>query len=145
LTGQPLEPVLAATAAGQCAGHLGAGHIRVIRSFWHQLPARVEPEKQQSAEADLAELGEQHRPDELAKLAAVMTDCLVPDGVFSDADRARRRALILGRQDADGMSPITGTTTPSGCWTTTETPTTPTTPTTTILRNSGEIVGPSAQ
>jgi Domain of unknown function (DUF222) len=31
-----------------------------------------------------------------------------PDGDFSDVDRARRRHLILGRQQADGMSTISG-------------------------------------
>jgi hypothetical protein len=112
LTGEPLDPVLAATAAGQRAGHLGAGHIRVIRSFWHQLPQRVEPEKRRSAEADLAELGEKHRPDELAALARVLTDCLNPDGDFSDVDRARRRTVVLGNQDIDGMTPINGWLTP---------------------------------
>jgi hypothetical protein len=112
LIGEPLEPVLAATAAGQRAGHLGAGHILVIRSFWHQLPERVKPEKRQSAQADLAELGAHHRPDELTKLATVMTDCLNPDGNFSDVDRARRRTLILANQDLDGMSAVTGWLTP---------------------------------
>ena len=32
-----------------------------------------------------------------------------PDGDYSDADRARRRALTTGKQQADGMSKISGT------------------------------------
>ncbi|MEE6180088.1 DUF222 domain-containing protein, partial [Mycobacterium sp. 050134] len=39
-------------------------------------------------------------------------DWLHPDGDFSDAERARRRAITLGRQDADGMSPLSGLLTP---------------------------------
>ena len=31
-----------------------------------------------------------------------------PDGEFSDIDRARRRHLIIGKQEADGMSKIRG-------------------------------------
>ncbi len=33
ITGEPLEPVLPATAAAQRAGQIGAGHVAVIRSF----------------------------------------------------------------------------------------------------------------
>src|SRR5437764_6759185 len=38
LNGEPLEPVLAATAAAQRNGDLGAGHVAVIRGFMHRLP-----------------------------------------------------------------------------------------------------------
>jgi Domain of unknown function (DUF222) len=31
-----------------------------------------------------------------------------PDGDFSDVDRARRRGLTIGKQQADGMSKISG-------------------------------------
>src|SRR5277367_6856093 len=44
ITGEPLQPVLAATAAAQRAGHLGAGHVAVIRGFWHRLPDAVDIE-----------------------------------------------------------------------------------------------------
>src|ERR1700761_9177041 len=35
-------------------------------------------------------------------------DCLNPDGDFTDVDRARRRGVTIGKQDIDGMSPISG-------------------------------------
>src|SRR5438309_126220 len=38
LSGEPLEPVLPATAAAQREGTLGAGQVVVIRRFHHQLP-----------------------------------------------------------------------------------------------------------
>src|ERR1700722_8993119 len=112
LTGEPLEPVLPATAAAQRNGDLGAGHVAVIRGFVHRLPDFVDIETRATAEAQLARLAGEYRPDELAKLADKLTDCLNPDGDFTDHDRARRRGLTIGRQDIDGMSPISGYLTP---------------------------------
>ena len=112
LNGEPLPPVLPATAEAQRNGDLGAGHVAVIRSFLHRLPDVVDIETRHKAEAQLARLAAEHRPDELAKLADKLTDCLNPDGDFSDDDRARRRGITIGRQDIDGMSPITGYLTP---------------------------------
>ena len=112
LNGEPLEPVLPATAAAQRNGDLGAGHVAVIRSFFHRLPDFVDIETRVKAEAQLARLSLEHRPDELAKLADKLTDCLNPDGDFTDIDRAKRRGIVLGKQDIDGMSPITGYLTP---------------------------------
>jgi Domain of unknown function (DUF222) len=112
ITGEPLEPVLPATAAAQRAGDLGAAHVAVIRGFVHRLPDFIDMETRAVAEAQLARLGAQHRPDELSKLADKLTDCLNPDGNFTDDDRARRRGITIGRQDVDGMSSLTGWLTP---------------------------------
>ena len=112
VTGEPLPPLLAATAEAQRAGEIGDGHVAVIRGFWHRLPDFVDVETRQKAEAQLARLGSEHRPDELSKLADKLTDCLNPDGNFTDEDRARRRGITIGKQDFDGMSPITGYLTP---------------------------------
>jgi hypothetical protein len=108
LNGEPLAPVLPATAEAQRNGDLGAGHVAVTRSFWHRLPDFVDIETRHKAEAQLARLSLEHRPDELAKLAEKLTDCLNPDGDFTDVDRARRRGLSIGKQDIDGMSPVSG-------------------------------------
>jgi hypothetical protein len=112
LNGEALAPVLEATAAGQRNGDIGTGHVAVIRSFWHRLPDFVDIETRHKAEAQLARLAAEHRPDELAKLADKLTDCLNPDGDFTDIDRAKRRGLTIGKQDLDGMSPISGYLTP---------------------------------
>src|ERR1700742_4765232 len=112
LTGEALSPVLPATAAAQRSGELGAGHVAVIRSFWHRLPEFVDVETRARAEAQLARLASEHRPDELGKLADKLMDCLNPDGDFTDVDRAKRRGLIVGKQDLDGMSRVTGYLTP---------------------------------
>jgi Domain of unknown function (DUF222) len=112
LNGEALPPVLEATAAAQRNGEIGAGHVAVIRSFWHRLPDFVDIETRHKAEAQLARLAAEHRPDELARLADTLTDCLNPDGDFTDIDRAKRRGLTIGKQDLDGMSPISGYLTP---------------------------------
>ena len=104
--------MLEATAEAQRDGDIGAGHVAVIRGFLHRLPDVVDVETRAKAEAQLARLAGEHRPDELAKLADKLTDCLNPDGNFTDTDRARRRGIIIGKQDVDGMSPISGYLTP---------------------------------
>src|SRR6201995_3378516 len=54
--GEPLPPVLPATAAGQRNGEIGAGQVAVIRSFWHRLPDFIDIETRHNAEAQLARL-----------------------------------------------------------------------------------------
>jgi hypothetical protein len=112
ITGEALEPLLPATAAAQRAGQLGTGHVAVIRSFLHRLPDAVDLETRVHAETHLAGLAGEHRPDDLAKLAERLTDCLNPDGDFTDHDRARRRGLTLSHQQPDGMSQLSGWVTP---------------------------------
>jgi hypothetical protein len=112
LTGEPLPPLMAATAAAQRAGALGAGQVAVIRRFCHQLPGWVDAATRDSAESQLAKRGTQFRPEQLAGLADRLADCLNPDGMYTDDDRARRRGLTLGKQEADGMSALRGWLTP---------------------------------
>src|SRR6202789_679345 len=101
LNGEALPPVLPATAEAQRNGDLGPGHVTVIRSFWHRIPEFVDIETRAKAEAHLAGLAREYRPDELAKLADKLTDCLNPDGDFTDIDRAKRRGLTIGKQDIE--------------------------------------------
>ena len=112
LNGEPLPPVLPATAEAQRNGAIGGGHVAVIRGFFHRLPDFVDVETRAKAEAQLAGLAGEYRPDELSKLADKLTDCLNPDGDFTDVDRTKRRGLTIGKQDIDGMSPINGWLTP---------------------------------
>ncbi|GBG39055.1 hypothetical protein NJB14197_45310 [Mycobacterium montefiorense] len=112
LTGESLAPQLAATAAAQREGLIGDAHIRVIRNFFAHLPTDVDGCTREAAEADLARTASHYRPDELAKYARRIMDWLNPDGEFSDQQRARKRGLILGEQEFDGMSKISGLVTP---------------------------------
>jgi len=112
LTGEPLAPMLAGTAAHQRQGTLGAEQIAVIRRFYHQLPACVDAAARDRAETELAKCATQVRPEQLAELAAGLADRLNPDGTYRDEDRARRRGLTLGPQGIDGMSELRGCLTP---------------------------------
>jgi len=108
LTGEPLAPRLNATAEAQRKGLIGDEHVKQIRSFMHKLPAAIDLFTGEAAEADLADKATRYRPDQVAKYARVLTDCLNPDGTYTDEDRARRRGITLGNQEFDGMSRISG-------------------------------------
>jgi hypothetical protein len=112
LTGDSLAPVLATTAAAQRNGKLGTGQVAVIRRFIKQLPGFVDAPTREQAEADLARVGTQCRPEQLRTFADRIADYLNPDGTYTDEDRARRRGLTLGQQQADGMSELHGWLTP---------------------------------
>ncbi|MEB4212413.1 13E12 repeat family protein, partial [Mycobacterium sp. 94-17] len=112
LTGQPLAPALAATATAQRHGTLGTGQVAVIRRFFHHLPGWIDTATRAQVEAQLAHQGARFRPEQLAKLADTLADCLNPDGTYHDDDRTRRRGLTLGHQHPDGMSELRGWLTP---------------------------------
>ena len=112
LSGEPLAPQLNATATAQRQGLIGDGHVRVIRNFFAHLPAEVDVSTRDAADADLAEQASHLRPDELARYAQRIMDWLHPDGEFSDQERARKRGIIIGKQEFDGMSRISGMVTP---------------------------------
>ncbi|UGT92884.1 HNH endonuclease [Mycobacterium ostraviense] len=112
LTGEPLAPQLSATAAAQRDGLVGAEHISVIRSFFSHLPAEVDLATREAAEADLARKASGYRPDELAKYVQRIMDWLNPDGEFNEQERARKRGIVIGKQEYDGMSRISGHLTP---------------------------------
>ncbi len=112
VTGEALSPLLTATAAAQRAGQIGTGHVAVIRGFVHQLPHWVDLDTRDCAEKHLAQLAAGFRPDQVAQAADVLTDCVNPDGSYTDQDRARRRGLTLGNQGPDGMSALRGWLTP---------------------------------
>lgn len=109
LTGQPLAAVLAATAAAQAEGAIGAEHVRVIRSAMEALPGWVDGATREQAEADLVAAARGLDPDLLRKAAERLVALLDQDGPApEDAERARRRGVWIGAQRRDGMSPIRG-------------------------------------
>jgi Domain of unknown function (DUF222) len=101
-----------ATAVAQREGAIGAGQVTVIRQFFDEIPSCVDVETQSLAEQQLARRATEFRPEQVRKLADRLAYRLNPDGNFTDVDRARRRGLLLGRQDIDGMSRLTGWLTP---------------------------------
>ncbi len=123
LTGEPLEPRLPHTAAAQARGDIGAEHVRIIRKFFADLPAHIDYESRELAEADLARVAAGFTPEELRKAADRLSALLDPDGAEpDDTERARKRSFQIGPQQADGMSPATCCSTPkpappwTRCW-----------------------------
>ncbi|WP_205873826.1 HNH endonuclease signature motif containing protein [Mycobacterium camsae] len=112
LTGEPLAPKLAATAAAQREGRIGDGHVKVIRSFIAHLPSTIDMGTWEAAEKDLAGKACDFRPDQVAKYAHELMELLHPDGDYTEEERARTRGLALGPQQYDGMSRISGLITP---------------------------------
>nr|WP_232783608.1 HNH endonuclease signature motif containing protein [Mycobacteroides franklinii] len=108
ITGEVLEPQLPRTAEALGRGDIGEEHVRIVQQFFDRLPAVVDAPTRQAAEAQLAVMASQFRPEQLRTGAERMMALLNPDGEFSDIDRARRRGLSIGQQGFDGMSPISG-------------------------------------
>ncbi len=112
ITGEPLEPLLPNVARGQADGTIGAEHIARIRKFFHQLPVSVDFETRLAAERDLARHAGNLDPESFRKVADRLQAVIDQDGTYTDGDRQRRRGVTIGRQDIDGMSPISGHLTP---------------------------------
>jgi hypothetical protein len=109
MSGEPLPPKLPNTAAAQERGEIGAEHVKVIEQFFDELPAHVDYQTREAAEADLARIGTELGPAQLRKVAARLAQLIDQDGSPpDDTDRARRRYLSIGKQGRDGMSKIDG-------------------------------------
>ncbi|MDB2193148.1 HNH endonuclease signature motif containing protein [Mycobacteroides abscessus] len=108
ITGEQLAPQLPHTAQALGRGDIGEEHLRIIRHFFDRLPVVVDAATREAAEAQLAVMATQFRPEALRVGADRMMALLNPDGQFSDADRARRRGITIGPQGFDGMSAISG-------------------------------------
>jgi len=114
ITGEPLAPKLPHVAQAQADGLLGPDHVRVVEKFFKQLPDSVDYQTREQAEADLARIGSKLGPAQFGKAADRLLALVHPDGDFSDADRARRRHLTIGKQGADGMSEVRALLDPEG-------------------------------
>ena len=113
MTGQPLAPVWEATAAAQARGALGPEHVEVITRFHTQLPGWVDVGTRTAADAQLADLGAGLGPEELRVVAGRLLAMIDQDGPEpSEDEHARKRGLVLGPQQRDGMSRISGYLTP---------------------------------
>ncbi|GAB7066966.1 HNH endonuclease [Mycobacterium hodleri] len=107
--GQPLNPKLAPTATAQQEGAIGPEHVIEIRSFLGKLPTWVDPEVRELSEKTLVVVGSGTGPEEVKKVADKLAAAIDQDGPEpDDRDRARKRSVTIGPQQADGMSRITG-------------------------------------
>lgn len=106
--GEVLEPHLSAVASAVAAGTIGEDHLKVITTAMDKLPSCVSVTDRADVEASLVR--EAAKSDaEIVRAAANHIDELFnPDGDFDEADRERRRGVVMGRQGRDGMSRISG-------------------------------------
>ena len=113
LTGEPLAPVLAATAVARAAGTINGEHVEKIRDAMDRLPGFVDTATRTEIERDLACIAEGVGPKELGKAADTMLFLLDQDGPEpDDTERNRKRGLTAGPQGRDGMVAIKGDLTP---------------------------------
>lgn len=108
VTGPALAPELAHVAAVVEAGVIGEDHLRVILAAIDRLPSCVSAREREEVEQSLVR--EAAKSDaEIVKVAGRHIDEIFnPDGDYDEADRARRRGLVLGPQGPDGMSRLWG-------------------------------------
>ena len=113
LTGEPLEPLLPATAAAQAAGTITAEHVSVVRDAVTRLPGFVDALTRAQFEADLVGVAVGVGPKELKATAERRLFLLDQDGPEpDDTERARKRAVSKGTQGRDAMTPLTAVLTP---------------------------------
>jgi hypothetical protein len=108
LTGPPLPPELSLVGAAVAAGAVGEDHLRVITTAMTNLPSCVSPDDRVEVEASLVREALKSDADIVKAAATRIDEIFNPDGDFDEADRARRRGVVLSPQGRDGMSRIWG-------------------------------------
>ncbi|MGB2921144.1 MAG: DUF222 domain-containing protein, partial [Mycobacterium sp.] len=109
VTGESLPAALPATAAARALGLINAEHVAVIRNAVNRLPGFVDAATRGQFEVDLVRVAVGVGPKDLKDTAALRLFLLDQDGpVPDDAERARKRAVRLGKQRGDAMTPLTG-------------------------------------
>lgn len=113
LTGEPLAPRLPETAAAQARGDIGAEHVAIIRKCLKDAAPYIDIAARDDIDHNLAHKAAHNTPAALREAAEKLVYLLNQDGDPPDDEhRARRRDVKLGRQDADGNTPIHGLLTP---------------------------------
>ncbi|AYF78275.1 DUF222 domain-containing protein [Nocardia yunnanensis] len=112
--GRPRPAALPVAAEAFAAGALSRDHVRHIVDIMTHLPTDIPVETRVDVEQVLVEQScEGLFPDDLPKIGREILARLDPDGtVINDADRRRRRGLVIGRPGVDGMSWVEGWITP---------------------------------
>jgi hypothetical protein len=113
LTGAPLEPALACTAAAQAHGAINREHVKVVAEAMGRIPAAVDAATRAQIEVDLVRTAIGVGPKVLKDNAERILFLLDQDGPEpDDTERARRRGLSKGPQGPDKMTPWRGNLTP---------------------------------
>jgi hypothetical protein len=113
LTGQPLDPVLPATALAQAHGLINAEHVAVIREAMDRIPGSVDPITRAQMEIDWARAAVGVGPKKLKDDAQRTIFLLDQDGPEpDDRERQRRRGVTKSPQQPDGMVALKAVLTP---------------------------------
>ncbi len=108
LAGPPLPPELTEVAAAVEAGQVGEDHLRTIVAALDKLPSCVSVTDRADVQRSLVREATKSDAD-IVKAAAKEIDAIFnPDGDYDEADRARRRGVVLGPQGRDGLSQLRG-------------------------------------
>ncbi|MFC0315647.1 DUF222 domain-containing protein [Gordonia phosphorivorans] len=114
MTGERLEPVLAATEAAVADGEIGRENVLVIAEVMEKVPAAATPDDRTKAEAMLAEAAKTLGPNGVGTVGNRILAWLDPDGELSDdTDRRRQRSFSLQGQDRQLMSKVRARLTPA--------------------------------
>ncbi len=107
ITGEVLEPVLAACAAALAAGTINAAHITIIRTTVNKASSRLDATARGQLESTLVDIATTNTPETLQKAADHTLALIHPDGDGPDPAR-HRRGLSISAQDVDGMAKVSG-------------------------------------
>ncbi|MEO7260143.1 MAG: DUF222 domain-containing protein [Jatrophihabitantaceae bacterium] len=108
LTGEPLEPLLPATAAARAEGSITSRQVEVIISTMARLRgARLPIEQQADAEAFLVEQAHCFDAVTLIGIAKRLLNTLDPDGSLADERGQQRRRFLSCVPNGDGMHRLT--------------------------------------
>ena len=96
VSGEPLEPIHAATATALAAGQINTGHVAVIAETLGHLPASIAAEAAGPAEDFLLTAAEHEEPGALRRTAQLLLARLDQDGLEPREElQQRRRGLTL--------------------------------------------------
>ncbi len=120
LSGEPMPPLLPATATAQGLGLITQEHVTQIRKGVAKLPGFVDTATRTQIEVDWVRHAAGTGPKQLADEVARQLFLLDQDGPAPDeTERARRRGISKGPQQPDGMTHATADFTPEA-WATLE-------------------------
>src|SRR5829696_978078 len=108
LSGAPLPPELPLLAQAVAAGAIGEDHLWVIGRAIDKLLSMLSVTERDEVEATLVRQATKSDAEILKAAAGRIDEIFNPDGDYDEADRARRRGLVLGPQGRDGLSRLSG-------------------------------------
>ena len=108
LSGPPLPAELPMVADAVSAGAVGEDHLRAITGAMDRLPSCVSADDRVEVQRSLVREAVKNDAEIVKAAGRRIDEIFNPDGDFDEADRARRRGMVLGPQGPDGMSRLSG-------------------------------------